>query len=226
MRSRRPSSEHEEAVSRRLAQLSAELSASRLESVPPISPPIEEPAAGGEWWADHTRVTASRTPLALVPSAGEKPGEIEKLPAVAEPTPGRHSSRAARSWSALLPSTLQGRVGLLPAHLTSVAVVIAVAMALTTWWLVRGDAREVTTAPTSNAPAEALVSLPEQPNAGAPTVGGSPGSAETPGAGLAASTVTVDVAGKVRRPGIAVLDTGARVIDAVQAAGVPSPGSI
>lgn len=31
--------------------------------------------------------------------------------------------------------------------------------------------------------------------------------------------MTVDVAGKVRRPGIAVLDEGARVIDALEAAG-------
>ena len=33
------------------------------------------------------------------------------------------------------------------------------------------------------------------------------------------ATVTVDVAGKVRRPGIAVLDAGARVVDALEAAG-------
>ena len=31
--------------------------------------------------------------------------------------------------------------------------------------------------------------------------------------------MTVDVAGKVRRPGIAVLDAGSRVVDALEAAG-------
>jgi competence protein ComEA len=36
--------------------------------------------------------------------------------------------------------------------------------------------------------------------------------------------VTVDVAGKVRRPGIAVLDAGARVVDALKAAGGARPG--
>jgi len=36
--------------------------------------------------------------------------------------------------------------------------------------------------------------------------------------------VTVDVSGKVRRPGIAVLDSGARVIDALEAAGGARPG--
>ena len=34
-----------------------------------------------------------------------------------------------------------------------------------------------------------------------------------------AGSVTVDVAGKVRRPGIAVLDPGSRVVDALKAAG-------
>ena len=38
------------------------------------------------------------------------------------------------------------------------------------------------------------------------------------------TTVTVDVAGKVRHPGIAVLDAGARVVDALEAAGGARPG--
>ncbi len=37
-------------------------------------------------------------------------------------------------------------------------------------------------------------------------------------------TVTVDIAGKVRRPGIAVLEAGARVVDALRAAGGARPG--
>jgi competence protein ComEA len=36
--------------------------------------------------------------------------------------------------------------------------------------------------------------------------------------------ITVDVAGKVRRPGIAVLDSGSRVVDAIKAAGGARPG--
>ena len=39
-----------------------------------------------------------------------------------------------------------------------------------------------------------------------------------------AASVTVDVAGKVRRPGIVVLDAGARVVDALEAAGGARPG--
>ena len=43
----------------------------------------------------------------------------------------------------------------------------------------------------------------------------------TPSAATATTSgsVTVDVAGKVRRPGIAVLDAGSRVVDALDAAG-------
>ena len=37
--------------------------------------------------------------------------------------------------------------------------------------------------------------------------------------------MTVDVAGKVRRPGIVVLDAGARVVDALEAAGGPAAAS-
>ena len=47
-----------------------------------------------------------------------------------------------------------------------------------------------------------------------------PSAASAPGATVGqAGSVTVDVAGKVRRPGIAVLDAGARVVDALKAAG-------
>ena len=45
-----------------------------------------------------------------------------------------------------------------------------------------------------------------------------------PSTGAAPGTVTVDVAGKVRHPGIAVLDAGARVVDALDAAGGARPG--
>ena len=59
----------------------------------------------------------------------------------------------------------------------------------------------------------ALPSSPPEPGVSAPV---------TPAAET--GSVTVDVAGKVRRPGIAVLDSGARVVDALQAAGGARPG--
>jgi competence protein ComEA len=209
MRSRRPSPEHQDAVSRRLALLSAELSEVR----PP--PPAAEPHPEGEWWDEHTRLAAPR-PRPSAP--GDAPGQPAPLLAAdhapAVPVPGRHAARRGRAGSGLVPSTLRGRVLLGPAQLAVVAVLVALGLAVTAWWVVRSDAEPAAGQTVAAAPAGALVPLepvPTAQDAGAATVGA--GAAATP------STVTVDVAGKVRRPGIAVLDAGARVVDALEAAG-------
>jgi competence protein ComEA len=95
-----------------------------------------------------------------------------------------------------------------------VAVVVAVALAVTCWWLVRGSADPASEL--TAAPARGLVSA-------SPAVEpvGAPGPSSS---GAKPATVTVDVAGKVRHPGIAVLDAGARVVDALEAAGGVKPG--
>ncbi len=163
MRRPQSSSEHAEAVSRRLATLSAELAAVRGE---PDS-------------STHTRVRErTETPPAPVVLA----------------VPGRHASRRLRI----------GGLQLGPVHLAVVAVVAALAVGLAAWWAVRDQAEAVPMAPlapTSGSPTP-LVSV--GPDASEPT-----GSAE----------LVVDVAGKVRRPGIAVLPPGSRVVDALEAAG-------
>ena len=107
----------------------------------------------------------------------------------------------------MLPATLQGRVLLGPAQLAVVAVLVAVGLAVTAWWVVLSDPD----------PSDDLA---------APVAGGlaplEPGADLDATAAAEASkpaTVTVDVAGKVRHPGIAVLDSGARVVDALDAAG-------
>jgi competence protein ComEA len=109
-----------------------------------------------------------------------------------------------------LPPTLQGRVALSAGHLTVVALLAATAFAITAWWVVRAAGTEtVVPAATWSDPAPAP-----------PT-----GSLVTPVAEAAAATetepavVVVDVAGKVRRPGIATLPLGSRVVDAIDAAG-------
>ena len=106
------------------------------------------------------------------------------------PDPGRHASSRG------------------PAHFGSpqLAVVglgVALALAVACWWLVRSQA----SAPTP-VPAAAPVS-PVSP-------GSPPASASATGT---SGAVTVDVEGKVRRPGIVVLDAGSRVVDALKAAG-------
>ncbi|GAB2459320.1 hypothetical protein GCM10027062_43950 [Nocardioides hungaricus] len=145
MPTRRPTAEHQEAVSRRLALLSA------------------------------TR-----------PPSGDPP---------AVPIPGRHASR-------------RPRLALGPPQLAVVAVLVAVGLAVTAWWVVRG-APERVEAPSVD-PVGAATPLAEM----------SPVAA----AASPAETVTVDVTGKVRRPGIAVLDAGSRVVDALKAAGGARPG--
>lgn len=166
MRRSQSSSEHAEAVSRRLATLSAELAAVRGE-------PDD---------STHTRVRE----------------RVDAPPPVVLPVPGRHASRRLRI----------GGLQLGPAHLAVVAVVAALAVGLAAWWAVRDQAEAVPVSVTS-APSPLASLAPTSPGSA-----GSPGEATDPSAEL-----VVDVAGKVRRPGIAVLPAGSRVVDALEAAG-------
>lgn len=108
------------------------------------------------------------------------------------PVPGRHASR-------------RPRFALGPAQLAVVAVLVAAGLAVTCWWVVRGDPQRI------EAPPAEPVGL-ASPLAELSPVAASASPAPP-------ETVTVDVAGKVRRPGIVVLDAGARVVDALEAAG-------
>ena len=208
MRTRRPSPEHEAAISRRLALLGEELSGVR--SARPAPPPAEELTQGPAeqpWWDDHTRPAAPRRPPPPRPEPRPLPGVA---PAV--PVPGRHASRRPGRSGPLWPA-----FG--PAQVATVAVVVALGLAVTCWWLVRGDAdpaEEVRAAP---APGLVTVDPPAAEATAAPAGGSASGAEGAP------ATVTVDVAGKVRRPGIAVLDAGSRVVDALAAAGGARAGA-
>lgn len=153
--------EHTEAVSRRLATLSAELAAVRRE---PQARPDEQ----------HTRIR----------------GELDAPAPVVLPVPGRHASRRLSV----------GALQLGPVHLAVVSVVAALAVGIGSWAVIRDQAEPVPVPELAPA-TTALTSV-------------------TPSAtGDAGVEVTVDVAGKVRRPGIAVLPSGSRVVDALEAAG-------
>lgn len=183
MRRSQSSSEHAEAVSRRLATLSAELAAVRAEPADPAGP--ADPAWG------HTRVRER-------PDAG--PAAVPVVP----PLPGRHASRRLRV----------GGLQLGPVHVAVVAVVAALAVGLAAWWAVRDQARAVPVAPAAESPSGSAEPL-------APVVSSDAAAPDGPGAGESDSVqdLVVDVAGKVRRPGIAVLPAGSRVVDALDAAG-------
>lgn len=173
MRRSQSSSEHAEAVSRRLATLSAELAAVRGE--------VDEPPD-----TTHTRVR-------------ERPDE-PPAPVVL-PVPGRHASRRLRI----------GGFQLGPTHLAVVCCVAALAVGLAAWWAVRDQAEVVPVAP-----ADAGASPAPLAPVGTAADPGADGAAE---ADPPTEELVVDVAGKVRRPGIAVLPPGSRVVDALEAAG-------
>ena len=142
----------------------------------------------------------------------------EQPPSPGDPSPvvlrpGRHARRSVGRWGLIggwvrdrLPATLQGRVRLDGAQWGALAVVVAVGLALSAWWVLRNDHEGGPLPATSVAPTvhPTLVSVAATPSP--------------------SGVVVVDVAGKVRRPGIATLPLGSRVVDALRAAGGIRPG--
>lgn len=234
MRRRHPSSEHAEAVSRRLATLSAEIAAMRPG---PGADAPESPAAPGVAWDGvydhdgHTRVRggeASSQPVGAVPGPGPgAAGEAVWVPSVSgagKPVvlraPGRHAHRSSvrRSVPGWLGLALVGS----PAQLAVVALVVVVALSGTGWVLWGGRAVEETSSPLADGAPEfsapaAVAGGGERPGTDATAADGSAGGGAVQDG--AVGLVTVDVAGKVRRPGIVQLPAGSRVVDALEAAG-------
>lgn len=243
MRNRRPTPEHEEAVARRLALLSAELASVRATPSRQSSqtsagaPPAQAPEA---WpWDEHTRVRPDAhdgglqaTPIGGDVAVGDvAPGGV--APPGAVPVPGRHAARrAATDGGTLVPPALRGRFALQPLHVSVVAIVIAVALVAASWRLARSEPEPIevrTMGSASSAPVGASAAAgpgdrrepasetETGPVPVASTTGAHASETSSPGQGTA--QVTVDVAGRVRRPGIVVLPTGSRVVDALEAAG-------
>jgi len=199
MTSLRPRADHQEAISRRLDLLTAELASTRPEEAPGGDPPDEA------WLAGHTRIR----PLRAVPDHVAEPVPVP-APMPVVPVPGRHAAR--RTAVPLLPEAVRARIALGPTQLVVVAVLVAIGLAVTGWWVIRGDPEQL------EAPTSPTVSSAPLSGAAAPLADAGPAAASPAAAGAAAS-VTVDVTGRVRRPGIVVLDAGARVVDALDAAG-------
>ncbi len=147
----------------------------------------------------HTRIRGRPGPVE--PPA--PPVALEPWPEASEPAevplPGRHAHRWGHGGGS------RPRLGRAP--LMGVLALAVAALTALCWWLLHTTAHP--SVPVDLAPAS-----------GTSQDLATPAAALTPGASSAPSgRVTVDVEGKVRRPGIVVLEAGSRVIDALRAAG-------
>jgi competence protein ComEA len=168
----------------------------------------------------------SRPALTVAETAPEEIGGAPStgVEAWVSPVPGRHARRPVGAGDRVggwvhdrLPPTLQGRVSLTASHLSVVALLVAAAFAVSAWWVVRADASGTVvpaatwTEGTGSPAVEQLVTPAGDPTGGDPD--------NTTVADTEPAVVVVDVAGKVRRPGIVSLPLGSRVHDALDAAG-------
>ncbi len=201
---RRERDQVSEVARRRLELLRAELAGLRPE------PDREQEADDHEeFW------TREQAPL-VGPAALGVPAPVRD--------PGRHA-RGRRAgpgdrvpgWLAdRVPEALRGRVGLSGQHGVVVLALVGVALAVACWLAVRSGAHA------DAVPPPRLVTA-----AGSATAEASPAvPAGTAAAAVPTGQVVVDVAGKVRRPGIVTLPAGSRVQDAIRRAGGPRPGVV
>lgn len=202
MRSRSLAHDHDAAVARRLELLTSELAAVRDDS--------------------SERAGSDRPRIRAVPDLATDLDPVGADPRPRPPEvrmPGRHASRRALGAGGVVswPDALRGRVGLGPGQVAVVAVVAVVGLIVTCWFLVRSGGHEVGAPVVVETPQGALAR---------PQGSAAPADVSDTGAGptAAASRVVVDVTGRVRHPGIAVLRSGARVVDAIRAAGGARPG--
>jgi competence protein ComEA len=142
---------------------------------------------------------------------GEAPSDPRQVtvPSPRPRSPGRHAASLAPLRSFAL--TAQ--------QVTVVALAVAAVVAVAAWWVMRAapDAEPVELAQERIVPASAQSSVAVV-TAG-PAGGLAPSPDETTDDAAASPVVVVDVAGKVRRPGIVELPVGSRVVDALREAG-------
>lgn len=135
------------------------------------------------------------------------------------PDAGRHLAPSAPTRSPLLsglhdrlPMSVHARLGgagLTAHHVVVVMAVVIGFIALAVWWLVSAQPSEVT--PLSSV--QSTSAAPPSDDASSPV--------DATASTTAKGKVVVDVTGKVRKPGIVSLRHGARVADAIEAAGGP-----
>ena len=151
-----------------------------------------------------------------------RPGPFEFTMQPAAP-PGRHAAalsmrqRLLARLCDLLPTAVPGRFGVASQHVSVVAVLLAVCLVAGSWLFLRSRPEPVESVPRARLGTEVE---PTVPTATPPTGTAAPaGTTPQP----TPSMLVVDVAGKVRRPGVVELPAGSRVVDALRAAGGALP---
>lgn len=147
--------------------------------------------------------------LAQLDPAGH--GPAGKASSSSGSAPGRHAARKI--------ADEYGRWSLSAHQVTVVALIVAAVVALAGWWVLRSVPHPAPVEITSERSLPATASVPLSPSA-SPVVAPTGGAlVSTVDAAADSARLIVDVAGKVRRPGIVELPTGSRVVDALRAAG-------
>jgi competence protein ComEA len=129
-------------------------------------------------------------------------------------------------------SVVHNRLSMSPHHVAVISLAAIVMIALAAWWVLRSaphtqpvQLSSERTLPSSTAPSVAAASSTGNAPPGATPSGVAPAAPTAPVSGSVSGSVVVDVAGRVRRPGIVELPAGSRVADALRAAGGARPGT-
>jgi competence protein ComEA len=210
-RRRSPDKDVVAAAQRRLAALTA-TAAAPLRSHE--APALDRSPRSLDQWAFGSPPTPFDSTVIPEPAAvPRKGGEIDAK----APMPRHAASRQA--WAA--------RFAFSPHQIAVAALVVVAVVVALAWWALRSvpEAHSVTLSServlppkaTPGPPSAAADPAPPSPGGGAAAGGPEP----SPGTG---GVLVIDVAGKVRDPGIVELPAGSRVVDAIAAAGGARPG--